>query len=57
MADEGNNRVRKVNASTGVIKTVAGNGSATFSGNNGPAISAALINPYLSLLILRVISS
>jgi len=40
IADPGNNRVRKV--SHGVITTVAGNGTAGFSGDNGPATSAQL---------------
>jgi uncharacterized protein (TIGR03437 family) len=43
IADSGNNRVRKV--SNGVITTVAGNGTAGFSGDNGPAINAQLSNP------------
>ncbi len=45
VADAGNNRIRKVNTS-GVITTVAGNGSAAFSGDNGAATAAALYNPY-----------
>jgi len=40
IADDGNSRVRKV--SNGVIATVAGNGTAGFSGDNGPAASAEL---------------
>jgi uncharacterized protein (TIGR03437 family) len=43
IADSGNNRVRKV--SNGVITSVAGNGMAGFSGDNGPAISAQLFDP------------
>jgi uncharacterized protein (TIGR03437 family) len=39
-ADVGNQRVRKI--SNGVITTVAGNGTAGFSGDNGPATSAQL---------------
>jgi trimeric autotransporter adhesin len=39
-ADTGNQRVRKI--SHGVISTVAGNGTAGFSGDNGPATSAQL---------------
>ena len=39
IGDSGNRRIRKV--SNGVITTVAGNGSCCFSGDNGPAISAA----------------
>jgi uncharacterized protein (TIGR03437 family) len=42
--DIANNRVRKVDT-TGVITTVAGNGIAGFSGDNGPATSAGLNNP------------
>ena len=43
IADSGNNRIRKV--SNGVITTVAGNGTAGFSGDNGPATSAQLNYP------------
>jgi len=39
-ADVNNQRVRKI--SKGVISTVAGNGTAGFSGDNGPATSAQL---------------
>ena len=42
IADTGNNRVRKVSADTGVITTVAGNGSYGFGGDGGPATSASL---------------
>jgi hypothetical protein len=45
IADAHNNSVRKVNASTGVITTVAGNGTAGESGDHGPATSAQLNNP------------
>jgi hypothetical protein len=45
IADAYNNRIRKVTASTGVITTVAGNGTAGFTGDNGPATSAELANP------------
>ena len=45
IADYGNNRVRMVTVSTGVISTVAGNGTAGFSGDNNPATSAALYRP------------
>ena len=45
IADILNNRIRMVNASTGIISTIAGNGSANFGGDGGPAISAALWNP------------
>ncbi len=44
IADSSNNRVRKVNAA-GTITTYAGTGSPTFSGDGGPAPSAALSTP------------
>lgn len=44
IADAYNNRVRKV-SSSGIITTVAGNGTQGFSGDNGPATSAELAFP------------
>jgi len=46
IADNFNNRVRKVTASTGIITTVAGDGTAGYGGDNGPATSAQLNYPY-----------
>jgi RHS repeat-associated protein len=45
IADAGNNRIRKVNKSTGIITTIAGDGIAGFSGDGGPATSAELNIP------------
>lgn len=45
IADTGNNRVRVVDLLTHVITTIAGNGTASFSGDHGPATSAQLSNP------------
>lgn len=53
MDDEGNlfivetmeSRIRRVDARTGIITTVAGNGEDAFSGDGGPAIEAALDYP------------
>ncbi|MFL5816436.1 MAG: hypothetical protein ACJ76L_02435 [Conexibacter sp.] len=44
VADTGNNRIRRV-SSSGIITTVAGTGSAAFTGDGGPATSAALNAP------------
>jgi sugar lactone lactonase YvrE len=44
IADQCNHRIRKV-ATSGVITTVAGNGTAGFSGDGGPAIRAQLNYP------------
>ena len=46
IADDANNRIRKVTASTGDISTVAGKGTAGYSGDGGAATSAALKYPY-----------
>ena len=45
IADTYNNRVRVVNAQTGLISTVAGNGVSSFSGDGGLAVDASLDNP------------
>jgi sugar lactone lactonase YvrE len=45
ISDEGNNRIREVSAVTGIITTVAGNGTAGYGGDGGPATSAELDEP------------
>lgn len=45
IADTMNHRVRRVEASTGLITTLAGRGQARFSGDGGPADQAALNEP------------
>ena len=45
IADYGNNAVREVVKATGDIITVAGDGTAGYSGDNGPATAAELDNP------------
>ncbi len=40
LADTWNNKVRKIDAKTGVITTVAGTGEKGFSGDGGPAVKA-----------------
>ena len=42
--DSANNRIRKI--SNGIVTTVAGNGVAAFAGDNGPANTASLNNPF-----------
>ena len=44
IADEDNNRIRRV-GSDGIITTIAGTGQLAFSGDGGPATSAALERP------------
>ncbi len=46
VADRYNQRIRKVTVSTGIISTIAGSGASSYSGDNGPATSAALCYPY-----------
>ncbi len=46
IADAGNSRIREVAAQTGVISTVAGSSTSGYSGDGGPATSAALFDPY-----------
>jgi len=44
-ADAGNQRVRRIDALTGIIRTVAGNGTAGYTGDGGAATSATLSSP------------
>ncbi|MCS6863773.1 MAG: hypothetical protein RMJ56_17105 [Gemmataceae bacterium] len=45
-SDTFNHRVRKVDAKTGIITTVAGNGQKGFAGDGGKATEASLNEPY-----------
>ncbi|MCU0250147.1 MAG: hypothetical protein MUE61_08065 [Vicinamibacterales bacterium] len=46
IVDFGNNRIRKIIASSGIISTVAGDGSAAFGGDGAQATSAQINQPY-----------
>ncbi len=46
LSDTFNHRVRRIGQKSGIITTVAGNGTAGFSGDGGPATKAQLNEPY-----------
>jgi sugar lactone lactonase YvrE len=46
IADQGNDRIRKVTLATGVISTIAGTGTAGYNGDNIAATSAQLEYPF-----------
>jgi len=46
IADGDNNVLRKIDATTGIINTIAGDGTAGYSGDGGPASHALLNSPY-----------
>src|SRR5262249_21910707 len=43
VGDLGNSRIRRVDAKTNIVTTVAGNGVFDFGGDGGPAIDASLV--------------
>src|SRR5262249_35354526 len=43
--DTGNKRLRRINASTGIITNVAGTGNSGSTGDGGPAVNATFIYP------------
>lgn len=45
IADYLNNRIRRIDVATGTIDTFAGNGTAGYSGDGGPATAAQLFTP------------
>ncbi len=45
IAETGSHRIRRWTATTGVLSTVAGNGTAGFAGDAGPAVAARLNRP------------
>ena len=46
VSDSGDERVRRIDAKTQIITTVAGDGTGGFAGTGGPATSAELNDPY-----------
>ncbi len=46
IADQNNHRIRKVTVASGIISTIAGTGTTSFSGDGVAATSATLYYPY-----------
>lgn len=51
IADMGHNRIRRVDARTGIITTVAGNGRSGAGGDGGPALRASFAGPVGLVLV------
>jgi len=51
IADSNNYRIREVVKATGIITTIAGNGTYGFLGDNGPALSAEITHVYQGIAV------
>jgi sugar lactone lactonase YvrE len=50
LADTANHRIRRIDATTGIITTVVGDGTQAFAGDNGPPTAASLDSPTATTL-------
>ncbi len=50
VADWNNHRIRYINASSGIISTIAGTGIAAHTGDGGPAVNGTINGPYSVML-------
>lgn len=46
IGDRSNHRIRRIDARSGLVTTVAGNGESGFAGDGGPASQASITSPY-----------
>jgi sugar lactone lactonase YvrE len=53
VADTGHNRIRRIDHRTGIVTTVAGDGSESGGGDGGPAVKAGLSSPTGLALVAR----
>lgn len=44
-SERGGNRIRRIDARSGIVTTIAGTGEASFGGDGGPAVKATLTQP------------
>jgi hypothetical protein len=45
VSDQDNNRIRQINLTTGIIRTVVATGTASYTGDGGPSVSGTLWSP------------
>ncbi|MBL7720286.1 MAG: T9SS type A sorting domain-containing protein [Flavipsychrobacter sp.] len=49
IGDENNYRIRRIDAVTGIITTIAGNGTQGYSGDGGPAVNAEISGSFIGM--------